>query len=106
MSVENVKAFLKKGEEDKDLGQKLRALITKTTGKDEKALPELVQIGAEAGFEFTVDEARAALQQELDELTEDELKTVAGGINMDDAMKALIPLGKSIASSLIKGCSG
>ncbi|MEW6358665.1 MAG: Nif11-like leader peptide family natural product precursor [Planctomycetota bacterium] len=105
MSVKNVKAFLAKADKDKDLGQKLRALITTTTGKDEKALPEFVQIGAEAGFKFTVDEARTALQQELDEISDKQLNAVAGGINMDDITKSLTSLGKSIASSLIKGCS-
>ena len=75
MSAENVKAFFGKVEGDKDLQEKLAAAKGQ---EEEAALAEVVKIAADAGFEFTSAELAEALEAE-GELSEDELKQVAGG---------------------------
>ena len=78
MSVENVKAFFEKVEGDKELQEKLKP---STEGG---ALDEVVAIAAEAGFEFTVEDFAEVLEAGGEgELSDEELKRVAGGGGCD-----------------------
>ena len=76
MSLENAKAFLAKAKEDKELQAKLNALP-----KDDfnAAMEKGLAIAKEAGFDFTADEWKQALKDVYGELSEEDLKNVAGG---------------------------
>ncbi len=80
MSVENVKAFFDKVEEDSDLHDKVKALAEKRKAHDEETASEMVKIAADAGLEFTADHLAEARNATVGELSEDELRTVAGGM--------------------------
>jgi len=83
MSVEQVKAFLAKVKEDSALAQKLKDAQAAYTGdKSDKAAAiaaVVIPVAAEAGFNFTVDDFKAAYYNSEDEVSEDELNAVAGG---------------------------
>ena len=71
MSVEQAKAFVEKLDSDK-------TFLTQVAGADsDESRLELAQ---KAGFEFTTEELASAMGESAsDELSEDELETVAGG---------------------------
>jgi predicted ribosomally synthesized peptide with nif11-like leader len=83
MSVENATQFLQKLQKDPTLRTKLRAAVSGT--RDEKAA-QLVTFAARAGLDFTVADYEQALKAKLgqqhaaEELTEEQLDAVAGGI--------------------------
>ena len=84
MSVEQVKAFLAKVNEDSELAQKLKDAQAAYTGdkSDKEAMfaAVFVPIAAKAGFNFTVEDFKAAFDtNEEGEASEDELTAVAGG---------------------------
>ncbi len=80
MSVDQVKAFLAKAEEDAALGQKLKDAQAAYTGSKEDGIKEVVlPIAAAAGFTFTVDDFKAAATKPEGEASDDELEAVAGG---------------------------
>lgn len=80
MSVENVKAFFDKVEEDKGLQDKVKGLAEKRKAHDAEAASEMVKIAAEAGLEFTAAHLVEARKSTVGELSEDELRNVAGGV--------------------------
>jgi predicted ribosomally synthesized peptide with nif11-like leader len=72
MSLEKAKSFLNKAEEDENLREKLEGL----EGDGVAA----VKLGAEFGFEFTVEEFNAAMDEMYyGDLSDDELEDAAGG---------------------------
>lgn len=71
MPLDNAKAFLQQAEADQALRAKIDA-----TGSDGKAV---VMIGSEKGFEFTVEELNAAIDELYGELSDEELASAAGG---------------------------
>ena len=80
MSVEQVKAFFDKIRSDESLAQKLKdadAFKGDKSDKEAAVAAIVIPIAAEAGFNFTVDDFKAAFDSE--KLSEDELKAVAGG---------------------------
>ena len=83
MSVEQVKAFFKKVKEDSELAQKLKDAQAVYTGdpsdKDAAVAAIVIPIAAEAGFNFTVADFKAAFEAEEGEASSDELDAVAGG---------------------------
>lgn len=79
MSVENVKAFFDKVEEDKGLQDKVKGLAEKRKAHDAETASGMVKIAAEAGLEFTAADLAEARKSAVGELSEDELRTVAGG---------------------------
>ena len=78
MSVDNVKAFYDKVEGDKGLQRKVFALRKKGKG-DKEAVAELIKIASTAGFKFTPAHLSQARKQAPAKLSDDELKSVAGG---------------------------
>ena len=78
MSAENVKAFFEKAEGDKALQEKLKALAEQEEAR-EAGDEELVKIASAAGYEFTADDVAEVRKESAGELSEDELKQVAGG---------------------------
>ncbi len=78
MSVKNVKAFFEKVEGDKGLQGKLKTSAEKYKAQEDVAMADLVKIAAEAGFKFTASDCAEARKQVVEELSEDELKAVAG----------------------------
>ena len=70
MSIDALKAFGRKVQVDPQLYEKLMNARAAAS----------VQVAAEAGFTFTVEEARAAIQEASDELTDEQLEAVAGGL--------------------------
>ena len=86
MSVEQVKAFFAKVNDDSSLAQKLKDAQAAYTGEEsdkETAIAAIfVSVAAEAGFNFTVDDFKAAFAAE-GEASADELDAVAGGIKFD-----------------------
>ncbi len=83
MSVEQVKAFFAKVNEDEALAQQLKDAQAAYTGdksdKDAAVAAVVIPVAAEAGFNFTVDDFKAAYYNSEDEVSEDELTAVAGG---------------------------
>jgi predicted ribosomally synthesized peptide with nif11-like leader len=79
MSVENVKAFFEKVEEDEALQDKVKKLAENRKAHDEEMASEMVKIAAAAGLDFTADDLAAARRSIAGELSEDELRTIAGG---------------------------
>lgn len=92
MSVEQIKAFYMKLAEDSALAQKLKDAQAAYTGdksdKDAAIEAVILPIAAEAGFIFTAEDLKSALNkgksEEEGEASEDELDAVAGGVTKDD----------------------
>jgi predicted ribosomally synthesized peptide with nif11-like leader len=74
-----LKAFYEKVEGDNVLQGKLKALVEKGKAQHEAAVAELVKIGSGVGYAFTADHVAEARKVAAGELSEDELKNVAGG---------------------------
>ena len=94
MSVEQVKAFFAKVNEDSELAQKLKDAQAAYTGdksdKDAAIAAVVIPVAAEAGFNFTVADFNAVFDNnevEEGEASEDELNAVAGGDWCGDAAK-------------------
>ncbi len=88
MSVEQVKAFFAKVNEDEALAQQLKDAQAAYTGEEsdkEAAIAAIfVSVAAKAGFNFTVEDFKAAFDNnEEGESSAEELKAVAGGIKWD-----------------------
>ena len=84
MSVEQVKAFFAKVKDDSELAQKLKDAQAAYTGdksdKDAAIAAVVIPVAAKAGFNFTVEDFKAAFDtNEEGEASEDELTAVAGG---------------------------
>ena len=84
MAVEQVKAFFAKVNEDEALAQQLKDAQEAYTGeesdKDAAIAAIFVSVAAQAGFNFTVEDFKAAFDNnEEGEVSEDELTAVAGG---------------------------
>ena len=84
MSVEQVKAFFAKIKEDSTLAQKLKdaqAAYNGDTSDKAAAFAEIViPVAKSAGFNFTVDDFKAAYYNNEGEASENELDAVAGGV--------------------------
>ena len=96
MSVEQVKAFFAKVKEDSELAQKLKDAQAAYTGdkSDKEAMfaAVFIPVAAKAGFNFTVEDFKAAFDtNEEGEASKDELTAVAGGV---------------CSNSLFSGCDG
>jgi predicted ribosomally synthesized peptide with nif11-like leader len=74
MAREAVEAFLRKLPEDDKLREAYAAALKRAT---ESALFEAAHTG---GFEFSVEELRAVLNEREAELSDDQLRQVAGGV--------------------------
>ena len=88
MSVEQVKAFFAKIKEDSTLAQKLKdaqaAYNGDTSDKAAEFAAIVIPVASSAGFNFTVDDFKAAFAAE-GEASADELDAVAGGGIYDGA---------------------
>ncbi|MBQ7196633.1 MAG: Nif11-like leader peptide family RiPP precursor [Synergistaceae bacterium] len=85
MSVEQVKAFFDKVKEDSELALKLKDAQAAYTGEEsdkEAAIAAIfVTVAAQAGFNFTVTDFNAAIDNnEEGEASENELSAVSGGV--------------------------
>ena len=85
MSVEQVKAFFAKVNEDEALAQQLKdaqaAYTGDTSDKDTAIAATVIPIAAQAGFNFTAEDFKAAFDtNEEGEASEDELNAVAGAL--------------------------
>ena len=84
MSVEQVKAFFAKVNEDSELAQKLKNAQAAYTGeesdKDAAIAAVVIPVAAEAGFNFTVEDFKAVFDNNDEgEASANELTAVAGG---------------------------
>ena len=79
MSVDNVKAFFEKAKTDEALKAKLKALADKCEAQQEAAVSELIRLATEAGHAFTAKHLQAHQDSQVDALTDDQLKSIAGG---------------------------
>ncbi|MEW6357870.1 MAG: Nif11-like leader peptide family RiPP precursor [Planctomycetota bacterium] len=86
MSVENMKAFFKKAEGDKALQEKVKALAKKHKPQSKGAVAELVKIASEAGHKFTAEHVALAQKAAKGQLSDDDLKKVAGGYSCTGAL--------------------
>ena len=88
MSVEQVKAFFAKVNNDSELKQKLKDAETAYTGdksdKDAAIAAIFIPIAAQAGFNLTVEDFKAFFENEEGESSAEELKAVAGGVRRND----------------------
>jgi hypothetical protein len=88
MSVEQVKAFFDKVKADSALAQKLKDAQASFKGdksdKDAAIAEIVIPVAAEAGFNFTAEEFKAAFDKGEGEASADELDAVAGGNRFDD----------------------
>ncbi len=76
MSKEKAREFFEVSQNDELLQERLKATNSSAT---------VIQIAAEKGYEFTESEWQVAMQDAIaeDELSEEELLAVAGGIHID-----------------------
>ena len=85
MSVEQVKAFFAKIKEDSTLAKKLKdaqvAYTGDTSDKEAAVAAVVIPVAAQAGFNFTVDDFKAFVDNNEGEASENELDAVAGGAN-------------------------
>jgi len=79
MSVANLKSFYGKVEGDEALQQRMKAVAEKSKADHEAAVADLVQMGSDAGYQFTADHVNEARRAASGELTENELKNLSGG---------------------------
>lgn len=83
MSQENAKRFMELMNEDEGIQKKVREATESYIGEkpDEKALFNAViaPVAKEAGLEFTFEDAAELAKSSEEELSEDELSSVAGG---------------------------
>ena len=84
MSVEQVKAFFAKVNDDSQLAQKLKDAQEAYTGdksdKDAAIAAVVIPVAAEAGFNFTVEDFKAVFDNNDEgEASANELTAVAGG---------------------------
>ena len=79
MSVKDVKAFFEKVEGDKGLQAKLKALAEKRKAQAEAGVVELVKMAAAAGLKFSAADLAEARREAAGQLSENELRAVAGG---------------------------
>ncbi len=86
MSKEQVKEFFIKLEQDKKLQEKCDTALKRIDRSDEDILgSKLIELGKDAGFEFSLDDLKATKREMMDQLNENEelnddaLKSVAGG---------------------------
>ena len=89
MSVEQVKAFFAKVNEDDSLAQQLKDAQAAYTGeesdRDAAIAAIFVPVAAKAGFNFTIEDLKAAFDNnEEGESSAEELKAVAGGVRRND----------------------
>ncbi len=85
MSVEQVKAFFAKVNEDDSLAQQLKDAQAAYTGEEsdkEAAIAAIfVSVAAQAGFNFTVEDLKEVFDNnEEGETSENELSAVSGGV--------------------------
>ncbi len=82
MSLDQIKAFFQKANEDEALAQKLKDAQAAYTGeksdKDAAIAAVIIPVAAEAGFNFTVEDFKTVFEAE-GEASADELHAVAGG---------------------------
>ena len=84
MSVENVKLLFRKLENNEDLQNQLKDLHHK---KNEEMIKEIIVLGEKQGIPFTKEEFDAYLTEAIkqshdgDELSDEELQSVAGGLS-------------------------
>ena len=87
MSKENVKAFFGAAEQDATLKATVTAAIQNLNNPDDQVLGDtLIELGAGAGFTFTLEDLKAARAEMVDlanaedgELSDEDLSAVAGG---------------------------
>ena len=70
MSIESLQAFRRRVQVDGELFEALMAARAEAA----------VKVAAEAGFSFTVEEARALVDEVAAELSDEQLEAVAGGM--------------------------
>ena len=87
MSIENVKTFFKKVQEDTGLQEQLANVskVRRDGGDAEKEnhYQEVINIASGAGFEFTAEELDQAKQEIAGELSDKDLQKVSGGQDGD-----------------------
>ena len=83
MSVEQVKAFFDKVKADSALAQKLKDAQASFKGdksdKDAAIAEIVIPVAAEAGFNFTAEEFKAAFDKGEGEISDEEIDAVSGG---------------------------
>ena len=86
MSVKQVKAFFAKVKEDSTLAQKLKdaqaAYTGDTSDKELIVSVVIIPVAAAAGFNFTIDDFKAFVDNIEGEASDDELDAIAGGIHI------------------------
>ena len=70
MTIESLEAFTRMVQVDPELFEKLTLARAAAT----------VEVAAAAGFDFTLDEARAAIEETSSELNDERLEAVAAGL--------------------------
>ncbi len=108
MSVEQVKAFFAKINDDDSLALKIKDAQEAYTGdkwdRDAAIAAIFVSVAAQAGFNFTVEDFKAVFDNEEGEVSEDELTAVAGG-DLGDLIGELEKCG-TYKAALNKFCDG
>ena len=98
MSVQMVHDFWRKAQSDTAIQARLRDV---NADNKDSAMQALMQIAAEAGFQFTEAEHDAAVKEELTrrhsagELNEEELEQVAGGTGTTYVAQSAVALGSN-----------
>lgn len=79
MSLQSAIEFVDRVQSDVDLGNSISEVVSNSWNKTKK-FEFIVSIANSMGYEFTLDEWEEALLMPVNELDEDELLNVAGGV--------------------------
>ncbi len=92
MSIENVKAFMEKVKNDKELQDKLKCLVKHNM---EASVAQGIQVAKKVGYEFTAEEFKEVMSSSGDaQLSDAELDNVAGGGGGEGPYTLAFVLGK------------
>jgi predicted ribosomally synthesized peptide with nif11-like leader len=109
MSKENVKSFFKVVGEDASLKDQVEGAMKGLEGADGKAIGnKLIELGAGAGFSFSLDDLMAAREELMDlanaensDLSDEDLDAVAGGGKVGAIVASVISAGVICAAASI-----
>lgn len=79
MSLQSAIEFVDRVQSDVDLGNSISEVVSNSWSKTKK-FEFIISIANSMGYEFTLDEWEEALLMPVNELDEDELLNVAGGV--------------------------
>ena len=98
MSLQQAESFFEALKADPQLQQQISSESPESDKDNSALLEHLVKVGADSGYSFTVEEIQSVWKnytdrKESDQLTEEQLQTIAGGCVLDTILGTFIGCG-------------